>query len=289
MEPCRIVSKRSLGPDVTMYRVSAPDIARRRKPGQFVMVRISDLGERIPLTVADADPEAGTVSLVVQSVGKSTRQMAMLEEGSVLHDIAGPLGTPTHIERFGTVICCGGGIGTAPLHPITQALHEAGNRVLTVLCARTAGLLVMVEEMEEVSDEVLVMTDDGSRGTKGLATDGIRIIAGREPAVDHAFAIGPPVMMKFASAVTRELGIPTTVSLNPIMIDGTGMCGCCRVTVGGRTRFACVDGPEFDGHQVDFDELIRRLSAYRDQERSAMEHFEGGCRLTGSGGHGSEG
>lgn len=284
-----IVSKRLLGPDVTMYGVYAPDVARRRKPGQFVIVRISDLGERIPLTIADADSEAGTVSLVVQSVGKSTRQMAMLGEGSSLHDIAGPLGTPTHIEKFGTVICCGGGIGTAPLYPITQALHEAGNRILTVLCARTAGLLVMVEEMEKVSDEVLVMTDDGSRGTKGLATDGIRIIAGREPAVAHAFVIGPPVMMKFASAVTRELGIPTTVSLNPIMIDGTGMCGCCRVTVGGRTRFACVDGPEFDGHQVDFDELMRRLSAYRDQERSAMEHFEVGCRLTGSGGHGSEG
>jgi len=289
VEPGRIVSKKPIGPDVTMYGVFAPDIARRRRPGQFVIVRIAGQGERIPLTIADADPEAGTVSLVVQSVGKSTRQMAMLEEGSSLLDIAGPLGTPTHIERFGTVICCGGGIGTAPLHPITQALHEAGNRVLTVLCARTAGLLVMVEEMGKVSDEVLVMTDDGSRGTKGLATDGIRIVAGRGPAVDHAFVIGPPVMMKFASAVTRELGIPTTVSLNPIMIDGTGMCGCCRVTVGGRTRFACVDGPEFDGHQVDFDELMRRLSAYRDQERSAMEHFGGGCRLTGSGGHGSEG
>lgn len=288
MEPCRIVSKRSLGPDVTMYQVTAPDIAKRRRPGQFVIVRIAGPGERIPLTIADADPDAGTVSLVVQSVGKSTRQMAMLEEGSRLQDIAGPLGTPTHIERFGTVICCGGGIGTAPLYPITQALHEAGNRILTVLCARTAGLLVMVEEMEKVSDEVLVMTDDGSRGTKGLATDGIRMVAAREH-VDHAFAIGPPVMMKFASAVTRELGIPTTVSLNPIMIDGTGMCGCCRVTVGGRTRFACVDGPEFDGHQVDFDELMRRLSAYRDQEREATEHFEGGCRLTGSGGHGSEG
>ncbi len=288
MEPGRIVSKKPAGPDVTMYTVFAPDIARRRRPGQFVIVRISEPGERIPLTIADADPGAGTVSLVVQSVGKSTRQMAMLEEGSGLQDIAGPLGTPTRIEKFGTVICCGGGIGTAPLYPITQALHEAGNRVLTVLCARTAGLLVMVEEMEKVSDEVLVMTDDGSRGTKGLATDGIRIVAGREP-VDHAFAIGPPVMMKFASAVTRELGIPTTVSLNPIMIDGTGMCGCCRVTVGGRTRFACVDGPEFDGHLVDFDELMRRLSAYRDHERSAMEHFEGGCRLTGSGGHGSEG
>lgn len=284
-----IVSRRTIGPDVTMYRVCVPDIARGRKPGQFVIVRVSADGERIPLTIADADAGAGTVSLVVQSVGKSTRQMALMAAGECLNDVAGPLGMPTHIERFGTVICCGGGIGTAPLYPITQALHEAGNRVLTILCARTESLLIMTEEMDKVSDELIVMTDDGSRGVKGLATDGIRMVAQREGRIDHAFAIGPPVMMKFASALTKELGIPTTVSLNPIMIDGTGMCGGCRVTVGGRTKFACVDGPEFDGHEVDFDELMRRLSAYRDAERSAVEHFDEACRLVGSEGHGSEG
>ncbi|NLP04583.1 sulfide/dihydroorotate dehydrogenase-like FAD/NAD-binding protein [Candidatus Fermentibacteria bacterium] len=275
----RLLAKDRLGPDVYRYVVEAPEIAVRRKPGQFVIVRICETGERVPLTIADADPRKGTVTLIVQSVGKSTRQMSLMEPGDALCGVAGPLGRPTHIERFGTVISCGGGIGAAPLHPITQALHEAGNRVITLLCARTADLLIMVDEMEALSDELVIMTDDGSRGVKGLSTDGIRMIVDRGGKVDHVFAIGPPVMMKFVSRLTGELGIPTTVSLNPIMIDGTGMCGCCRVTVGGETKFACVDGPEFDGHAVDFDELMTRLGAYRDSEKKALEHWEGECRL----------
>jgi len=277
--PFEILSRALIGPDVNRYVVLAPEIARRRKPGQFVMIRVCGTGERVPLTIADADPAAGTITLIVQTVGKSTMHMASLECGDALCDVAGPLGMPTHLENFGTVICCGGGIGTAPLYPITQALHAMGNRVVTVLCARSADLLSMVDEMAAVSDETVIMTDDGSRGPKGLSTDGIRMVVEREARVDHVFAIGPPVMMKFVSRLTKELGIPTTVSLNPIMIDGTGMCGGCRVTVGGQVKFACVDGPEFDGHAVDFDELIRRLGAYRGQEREAGEHYRGGCRL----------
>jgi NAD(P)H-flavin reductase len=274
-----ILAKELIGPDVLRYRISAPDIARRRRPGQFVIVRICEGGERVPLTIADADPKAGVITLIVQTVGKSTMQMSMLEPGDKLADVAGPLGRPTHVEKFGTVICCGGGIGTAPLYPITQALHDIGNKVITLLCARNADLLIMVDEMAAVSDELIIMTDDGSRGTKGLSTDGIRLIVDRGIPVDHVFAIGPPVMMKFVSLLTKQLGIPTTVSLNPIMIDGTGMCGGCRVTVGSETKFACVDGPEFDGHLVDFDELMRRLGAYRDNEKTALEHFRAGCRL----------
>ncbi len=274
-----ILSRTLIGPDVHRYVIGAPEISRRRKPGQFVIVRVCETGERIPLTIADGDPEAGTITLIVQTVGKSTLQMSGMGPGDSLCDLVGPLGTPTHLEKFGTVICCGGGIGTAPLFPITQALHGMGNRVITVLCARNEGLLIMVDEMAAVSDELLIVTDDGSRGMKGVSTDGIRAVVERGEAVDHVFAIGPPVMMKFVSILTRELGIPTTVSLNPIMIDGTGMCGGCRVTVGGQTKFACVDGPEFDGHQVDFDELIRRLGAYRSDEGRAREHFEAGCRL----------
>lgn len=275
----RLLAKDRLGPDVFRYVVEAPEISEHRKPGQFVIVRVCETGERVPLTIADADPLGGTVTLIVQAVGKSTRQMSLMEPGDSLCDLAGPLGRPTHIEKFGTVICCGGGIGTAPLYPITQALHQAGNRVITLLCARSADLLIMVDEMAAVSDELVIMTDDGSRGAKGLSTDGIRMIVDRGEKVDHVFAIGPPVMMKFVSRLTKELGIPTTVSLNPIMIDGTGMCGCCRVTVDGETRFACVDGPEFDGHAVDFDELMTRLGAYRESERAALEHWESECRL----------
>jgi NAD(P)H-flavin reductase len=274
-----ILSRAVIGPDVCRYVISAPDVARRRKPGQFVIIRICEGGERVPLTIADADPGAGTITLIVQTVGKSTLQLSMLEPGTELADVAGPLGRPTHIGNFGTVICCGGGIGTAPLYPITQALHQAGNRVITLLCARSGNLLIMVDEMAAVSDELIIMTDDGSMGIRGLSTDGIRMVVDRGEHVDHVFAIGPPVMMKFVSRLTKELGIPTTVSLNPIMIDGTGMCGGCRVTVGGETKFACVDGPEFDGHAVDFDELMRRLGAYREQEKVAMDHFKGECRL----------
>ncbi len=275
----QILSRETIGPDVCRYVVEAPEIARRRKPGQFVIVRICEGGERIPLTIADADPQAGTITLIVQTVGKSTLQMSRMGPGDLLADVAGPLGRPTHIGNFGTVVCVAGGIGAAPLFPIVQALHLAGSRIVTLLCARNADLLIMEEDLKAVSDELIVMTDDGSRGIRGLSTDGIRMLVDRGLAIDHVFAIGPPVMMKFVCKLTGELGIPTTVSLNPIMIDGTGMCGGCRVTVGDATKFACVDGPEFDGLQVDFDELIRRLGAYKDREKEALEHFRSDCRL----------
>ncbi len=279
-----IVSKELLGPDIHRYRITAPEVAKYRKPGQFVIVRICDEGERIPLTIADSDPDEGTVTLVVQAVGKSTVQMSHLEVGDTIPDLTGPLGKPTHIEKVGSVLCVGGGIGNAPLYPITKALKEAGNRIISILGARSENLLILVEEMNSVSDEVIITTDDGTRGMKGLVTDAIRMVADRGEQIDQVFAIGPPVMMKFVSLLTKELRIPTVVSLNPIMIDGTGMCGGCRITVDGETKFACVDGPEFDGHGVDFDELQKRLSSYLEHEAEAMEHFEE-CRCrSGQGG-----
>ena len=269
----RIVSKEKLGPDIHRYRIIAPEIARYRKPGQFVIIRIHDEGERIPLTMADADPEEETITLVVQAVGKTTVQMSEMNVGDMIPDVTGPLGKPTHIGRFGNVLCVGGGIGNAPLFPITKALKEEGNRIISVLGARSKDLMILEEEMKVVSDEVVITTDDGSYGMKGLVTDAIEMLVNRGEKFDQAFAMGPPVMMKFVSLLTKKLGIPVVVSLNPIMIDGTGMCGGCRVTVGGETKFACVDGPEFDGHLVDFDELMNRLSSYTKHETIAMEHY----------------
>ncbi|MBD3370951.1 sulfide/dihydroorotate dehydrogenase-like FAD/NAD-binding protein [Candidatus Fermentibacteria bacterium] len=281
----RILSKERLGPEINRYVIEAPQISRRRKPGQFVIIRLCPEGERIPLTIADADPEEGTLTLVVQAVGKTTWQLADMEEGDEIIDVTGPLGRPTHIERYGTVLCVGGGIGVAPLYPITSALKDAGNEIVCIIGARSADLLIMEKEMESVSDHMLVTTDDGSYGMHGMVTDGIkRIVVEEGRKADFAVAIGPPVMMKFTCLLTGELEIPTMVSLNPIMIDGTGMCGGCRVSVGGKTKFACVDGPEFDGHQVDFDELMKRLSAYRTHEKEAMDRYSE-CRAeTGGGG-----
>ena len=269
----KIVSKETIAPNVHKYVLDAPLIARKRLPGQFVVIRIAETGERIPLTIADGDPEAGTITLVVQSVGKTTVQLSLKEAGDSIPDVLGPLGKPTHVEKVGTVLAVGGGIGIAPLYPITKAMKEAGNHIVTVLGARSRDLFIMEEEMRSVSDEVIITTDDGSRGRKGLVTDAIKELddAGRK--IDLVVAIGPPVMMKFVSMLTKELGMPTIVSLNPIMIDGTGMCGGCRVTVGGATRFACVDGPEFDGHEVDFDGLMQRLSMYREHECLALDSF----------------
>jgi ferredoxin--NADP+ reductase len=269
----RIVSKETLGPDIHRYRITAPEVAKYRKPGQFVIVRVCEEGERIPLTIADSDPEAGTITLVVQAVGKSTVQMSEMQVGDEIPDVTGPLGRPTHIEKVGTVLCVGGGIGNAPLYPITKALREAGNHIISILGARSKDLLILEEEMRSVSDEVIITTDDGSYGMKGLVTDAIRMVVDRGEKVDQVFAIGPPVMMKFVSLLTKDLEIPTVVSLNPIMIDGTGMCGGCRVTVDGTTKFACVDGPEFDGHGVDFDELMQRLGTYTEHECRAMESY----------------
>lgn len=274
-----IRAKEELGPNVTRYVIEAPLIATHRKPGQFVVVRVTDDGERIPLTIADADPSAGTISLIVQAVGKTTRQMALLKPGDTIHDMAGPLGRPTHIEHFGTVLCVGGGIGTAPLYPIAIGMKEAGNHVITILGARTRDLLILEDDMRRASDELIIMTDDGSYGTKGLVTDAVRSLVNAGTHVDQAVIIGPPLMMKFTSQLTKELGIPAIASLNPIMVDGTGMCGACRVTVGGQLKFTCVDGPEFDAHEVDWDGLILRLGMYRPEEKAAAERFDHECQL----------
>ena len=270
----RIVQKETIGPNVNRYVIDAPLIAAKRKPGQFVVLRVGESGERIPLTIAGADADRGTITLVVQSVGKTTWDLSQMSPGDAIPDVLGPLGKPTHIEKVGTVLSVGGGIGIAPLYPITKAMQEAGNHVISVLGARSKELFIMEKEMRSVSDEVIITTDDGSYGVKGLVTDAIRTVYERGGKVDLCVAIGPPIMMKFVSLLTKELGIPTIVSLNPIMIDGTGMCGGCRVSVGGRTQFACVDGPEFDGHEVDFDGLMRRLSIYKDHECRAMEKFK---------------
>ena len=269
-----VVEKRTLAPRVNLYRVQAPAIARARKAGQFVILRVCEGSERIPLTIADGDPVAGTITLVVQEVGASTARLAQVEVGEAIADVVGPLGAPTHVSKIGTVVCVGGGIGIAPVHPIAQAMKAAGNRVYGVLAARNTGLLFFRDEMARASHELRVWTDDGSEGKKGLATDAIREIQAEVGKIDEVVAIGPVPMMKFVSKLTKELGIPTQVSLNPVMVDGTGMCGGCRVSVGGKTKFVCVDGPEFDGHEVDFDELSRRQALYRDFERSAHERLQ---------------
>ena len=266
----KILSKQQLSDKVFKLEVEAPLIARSRRAGHFVIVRVGDKGERMPLTIADADPVRGTITLVVQEVGLSSNRLCSLAVGDSITDVVGPLGKATHIEQFGTVVCAGGGVGVAPMLPIVRALRVAGNKVITVLAARTKELIILEEEMRASSDEVVIMTDDGSYGRKGLVTAGIEEIINREH-VDKCFAIGPAIMMKFVCDLTRRYGIPTDVSLNTIMVDGTGMCGACRVTVGGKTRFVCVDGPEFDGHEVDFDEMLKRMGAFRDIERKDMD------------------
>ncbi len=266
----KILSKQQLSDKVFKLEVEAPLIARSRRAGHFVIVRVGDKGERMPLTIADADPVRGTITLVVQEVGLSSNRLCSLAVGDSITDVVGPLGKATHIEQFGTVVCAGGGVGVAPMLPIVRALRVAGNKVITVLAARTKELIILEEEMRASSDEVVIMTDDGSYGRKGLVTAGIEEIINREH-VDKCFAIGPAIMMKFVCDLTRRHGIPTDVSLNTIMVDGTGMCGACRVTVGGKTKFVCVDGPEFDGHEVDFDEMLKRMGAFRDIERKDMD------------------
>ena len=257
----KIVSKEYFSPKVVKLVVQAPEISRSRRPGHFVIVRCGDKGERIPLTIADANIPAGTITLVVQDVGFSTHAICALEAGDSLTDVVGPLGKATHIENFGTVVCCGGGVGVAPLLPIIKAMKEAGNRVISVLAARTCDLIILEDQVAAHSDETIIMTDDGSYGTKGLVTNGVQSVLDREH-VDQVVTIGPAIMMKFVSKLTAQYNVPTICSLNTIMVDGTGMCGACRVTVGGKTRFVCVDGPEFDAHQVDFDEMLMRLHAY---------------------------
>jgi ferredoxin--NADP+ reductase len=281
-EMYEVIENAVLAEKVNRYRIYAPDIAKRRQAGQFVILRIDEDGERIPLTIADADPQAGTLALVVQEVGKTTARMTRLKPGARLMDVVGPLGAPTHIKKFGTVVVIGGGIGVAPSHPIAQALKEAGNRVISILGARTKSLMIMEEEMRRASDEVLICTDDGSYGTHGLVTDVLKDWIESKGKPDLVFAIGPVIMMKFVCKLTAEYHIPTMVSLNPIMVDGTGMCGGCRVSVGGKSKFACVEGPEFDGHQVDFEELMKRQAFYREQEKESYECFQAECREKGA-------
>ena len=278
----KIISKEHFSEKVFKLVVEAPLIARSRKAGHFVIVRVGEKGERMPLTIAEADPVAGTITLVVQEVGLSSTRLCELNEGDCITDVVGPLGQATHIERFGTVVCAGGGVGVAPMLPIVQALKAAGNRVITVLAGRTKELIILEKEMRESSDEVIIMTDDGSYGQKGLVTEGVEQVIKREK-VDKCFAIGPAIMMKFVCLLTKKYDIPTDVSLNTIMVDGTGMCGACRITVGGKTKFVCVDGPEFDGHQVDFDEMLKRMGAFKPYEQEEMHKLDhpDTCQATG--------
>ncbi len=268
-----ILEKVSLAPEVTKYIVSAPKIARKRRAGQFVLVRLHEGGERIPLTIADADADRGTITLVVQEVGKTTAEMNLMRTGQRLANVVGPLGLPTHVERIGTVVCVGGGIGIAPLHPVAQAMKAEGNRVIIILGARSQDLLIMEEEMARISDELRICTDDGSKGSKGFVSQVLQQLIDSGEPIDQVIAIGPAIMMKVVSEVTRPHEIKTMVSLNSVMVDGTGMCGGCRVEIDGEPRFACVDGPDFDGHAVNFDLLMRRQAMYREQEKQAMDRF----------------
>ena len=278
----KIISKEHFSEKVFKLVIEAPLIAKSRKAGHFVIVRVGEKGERMPLTIASADPIKGTITLVVQEVGLSSTRLCELNEGDYITDVVGPLGQATHIENFGTVVCAGGGVGVAPMLPIVQALKAAGNRVITVLAGRTKELIILEKEMRESSDEVIIMTDDGSYGNKGLVTEGVESVINREK-VDKCFCIGPAIMMKFVCLLTKKYEIPTDVSLNTIMVDGTGMCGACRITIGGKTKFVCVDGPEFDGHQVDFDEMLKRMGAFKNIEREEMHKLEEPqtCQATG--------
>jgi ferredoxin--NADP+ reductase len=273
-----IIAKQQLSADVWRMVIASPDIARERRPGQFVIVQVDlDYGERIPLTIADADPAAGTITLIFQAVGKSTRLLAAHGAGDRIAAVLGPLGTPTHIEKFGTVVCVGGGIGCAPLYPIAQAMKRAGNRLVVIQGARNAGLVILQDEFRAIADELILCTDDGSAGRKALVTEPLKELCAGPARPDLAVAIGPPAMMRFCAEATRPFAVPTVVSLNTIMIDGTGMCGGCRVKVGDETRFVCVDGPEFDGHLVDFQTMQTRLGSYKAHEEAARRDHD--CRI----------
>lgn len=277
----RIVSKTRLSDEVFRVELEAPQIARERKAGQFVIIQTDvEWGERIPLTIADADPHRGTITIIFQTVGVSTHKLALLEPGEAVEAVLGPLGNPTHIERFGRAVCVGGGIGVAPLHPIAQALKQAGNHLTVIVGARTKDLVILEDQMRAIADELIVVTDDGSYGRKALVTEPLKELCQSDHKPDLVVTIGPPIMMKFCAQTTRPFGVKTLASLNTIMIDGTGMCGGCRVSIGGATKFVCVDGPEFDAHLVDWDGMMSRLRAYKGIEEQAHSEFhEGGCRL----------
>jgi ferredoxin--NADP+ reductase len=258
--------------NVILNEIEAPKIARKAKPGQFVILKVGEEGERIPLTMAETDAEKGTITVIYMVVGKSTALFKTLQVGDSYQDIIGPLGKPTHIEKIGKIVCVGGGTGIAVLHPITRAMKEIGNHVITIIGARSKDLLILEDKMKAASHDLRVCTDDGSYGHHGFVTEVLKEILEKEK-IDQVVAIGPVPMMKFVSLITKQYNVPTLVSLNPIMVDGTGMCGGCRVTVGGKTKFACVDGPEFDGHQVDYDELMLRLQAYCEDEKKCYNEF----------------
>ncbi|MBI4978225.1 MAG: sulfide/dihydroorotate dehydrogenase-like FAD/NAD-binding protein [Spirochaetes bacterium] len=275
----RILAKEQWSEHVFMFKVFAPAIAERRKAGNFIILRLDKQGERVPLTIADADTAQGSITLVVQAVGKSTIQLSQMNVGDEILDIMGPLGKPTEVHKVGTVVCVGGGIGIAPLHPIAQAMHAAGNKVISILGARDKSLIIMEDYMRKASDEIIICTDNGSYGTKGLVTDMITMLINRGEKISEVVAIGPAIMMKFVAKLTKQHEIKTVVSLNPIMIDGTGMCGGCRVVINGKTQFVCVDGPEFDGHQVDFDGMMRRQGMFKEYEKRSLEAHR--CKIAG--------
>jgi NAD(P)H-flavin reductase len=268
----KVVSKEFFSENVVRLEIEAPRVAKARRAGHFVIVRVDKEGERVPLTISSSDVSKGTITLVIQRVGVTSRKLAELEPGDTILDLVGPLGQATDVKKVGTILACGGGVGVAPLLPIVEASKKAGNRVITIIAARSKDLIILEDQIREYSDEVIVMTDDGSYGEKGRVTEGMEKIINREK-IDEAVIIGPAIMMKFASEVTRKHKIPSIVSLNTIMVDGTGMCGACRVTVDGKTKFVCVDGPEFDAHKVDFDEMLMRLGGYRDFEKDANERY----------------
>lgn len=268
----KIISKRFFSENVAELVIEAPLIAKSRRAGHFVIIRVDDHSERIPLTIAGADIERGTITLVVQRIGVSSHKLLALNPGDMIHDVVGPLGRATRIEKYGTVVCACGGVGAAPMLPIAEALHKAGNRVITILAARNKDLIILADELRAVSDELIIMTDDGSMGKQGVVTVGIEEVVAREQ-VDKCVAIGPAIMMKFCALTTKKHNIPTEASLNTIMVDGTGMCGACRVTVDGQTKFVCVDGPEFDAHGVDWDEMLMRMKAYKNEETEAFNAY----------------
>jgi len=269
-----VLKKLELAPKIKLIKINAPEIAKKAKAGQFVILRIDEKGERIPLTLVEGEPKKGTITIIFQEVGVSTLKLGALGIGEVIVDVTGPLGNPSDIKNFGSVAVVCGGVGTAVAYPIAKALKEVGNKVISIIGARTKELLILEDEMEKISDELYISTDDGSKGHKGFVSDVLKMLIEKGYSFDLAYAIGPPLMMRATVNVTRSYSIKTIVSLNSIMVDGMGMCGACRVTVGGETKFACLDGPEFDGHIVDFDELIKRLRVYLSEEKQAIESYE---------------
>jgi ferredoxin/flavodoxin---NADP+ reductase len=274
----KILEKEQLNPTIDLYKIEAPQIAQKARAGQFVIIRVDDVGERIPLTLADWDAKEGTITLVVQRVGTSTYKLSQMKTGESLANLVGPLGVASETGDFGAIVCVGGGVGIAPIQPIAKTLHEMGNRVITIIGSRTKELLFWEDKLRSVSDELIVCTDDGSYGRKSLVTQPLKELLENDKQIKHVWAIGPAIMMKFCALTTKPFGMPTTVSLNSIMVDGTGMCGCCRVAVNNTTKFACVDGPEFDAHKVDWDLVMKRQLSYCDQERESLGLWMQSCQ-----------